>query len=136
MGLMKKRKRQMPEPDLPSDSIMAQYDIMRKSRGRGKSEKGPNPEGYSDSQRRLSDEDDESRKEPKSLQEAMVHDHPNDEEDRSLELFDGRAERIDPLKKEYRENQSSIHMGRTDLEDDDKDADDIVSRIMRKMRRK
>lgn len=122
MGILKsKRKRQMPEADLPSNSIMMQYDIMRKARGRSKSQKGPDTEGYEESQRKLESPKDEKRKEPDSLQEDMIHDHPSDEEDRSNVLFDGKAERIDPLQKEL---------------DEDEDSDDIVGRIMRKMRRK
>lgn len=72
---------------------------------------------------------------PRSLQEHMES-RPNDKEDRGHVLFDGDAERIDPLKKEYREDEGSIHMGRTDLDEDDQAAEDIVSRIMRKMKRK
>lgn len=136
MSLMKKRrKQQMPEPDLPSDSIMAQYDIMRRARGRSKNHKGPSTEGYNESQERVSRESDESRQEPESLQEDMIHDHPNDKEDRSLELFDGRAERIDPFNKELIEDDDSIHSpGKVTSSKEDED--DIVSRIMRKMRRK
>lgn len=136
MSLMKKRrKQQMPELDLPSDSIMAQYDIMRAARGRSKSHKGPSTEGYNESQNRISHELDESKREPKSLQEDMIHDHSNDKENRSLELFDGRAERIDPFNKELVEDDDSIHSpGKVTSSQEDED--DIVSRIMRKMRRK
>lgn len=104
--------------------------------------KQPDPEGYSSTideeknrHERLTSAPDNTDEEDESLQQRMIG-RPNDKEDRSLELFDGRAERLDPLKKEFRENQSSLHYGRTDLDEDDSAADDIVSRIMRKMKRK
>ena len=116
-----------------NQSVAIAYDIMRRARKRKMALGGAvEPEDHDQEGERK----DNSRSEPESLQEDMIHDHPSDEEDRSNVLFDGKAERIDPLKKEYREDQSSIHMGRTDLEDDDNAAEDIVSRIMRKMRRK
>lgn len=161
---MKKNIEAEMDAGKPQDqSVAIAYDVMRRARKRKMAQGGlvdpedpkidseqkitdhfptydtrkqKDPAGYSDSRRRVSSEEDDSRVEPDSLQESMVHKHPDDEEDRSNVLFDGKAERLDPLKKEYREDQSSIHMGRTDLEDDDSAADDIVSRIMRKMRRK
>ena len=137
MPLFKKKPAQPTREPLPAKagSVMAAYDIMRRARRR-KKDSGISTEGYEESQVKVNTPKEDPRSEPESLQEDMVHDHPADHEDRSNVLFDGKAERIDPLKKEYRENQSSIHMGRTDLEDDDQAAEDIVSRIMKKMRRK
>lgn len=96
------------------------------------------PEGYDSTQ----DPVEEPKKnkpnisfEDASLQERMVK-RPSDKQDRSNVLFDGKAERIDPLKLEMRENLQSDHLGRRDLDEEDSDADDIVSRIMRKMRRR
>lgn len=117
-------------------SVAIAYDIMRRARKKKMAQGGPVTKGYEESQIKVEHPDDEPRMEPDSLQESMIHSHPDDEEDRSNVLFDGKAERLDPLKKEYREDQSSIHMGRTDLEEDDSAADDIVSRIMRKMKRR
>lgn len=133
MSILKRKV--MPRQDLPSKggSVMAAYDIMKRARRKKSS---LTTEGYEDSQIKLESPEDEPREEPKSLQDEMVHSHQSDEEDRGKNLFDGMAERIDPLKKEMRENQSSEHLGRTDLEDDDSAAEDIVSRIMRKMKRK
>lgn len=100
--------------------------------------KQPDPEGYSSSRRRVSSEDHNSSnvdEEDESLQQRMTE-KPNDKEDRSNVLFDGKAERKDPLELEMRENLQSDNLGRRDLDEEDKDANDIVSRIMRKMRRK
>ena len=85
--------------------------------------KQKDPEGYTSSNKL--DEHPEHMKdntdpEDESLQERMIS-RPNDKEDRSLTLFDGEAERKDPMDKELEE---------------DEDADDIVGRIMKKMRRK
>ena len=73
--------------------------------------------------------------EDESLQQHMKS-RPNDKEDRGHVLFDGDAERKDPLQLEMREDLQSDHLGRRELDEEDSDADDIVSRIMRKMRRK
>lgn len=104
--------------------------------------KQADPKGYSSTIELESNEHEDNRSAPdntddedESLQQRMLK-RPNDKEDRSNVLFDGKAERLDPLKKEYREDQESIHLGRQDLDEADRDADDIVSRIMRKMRRK
>lgn len=117
-------------PKIESESKIDKYSASYDNR------KQKNPEGYDESRRRVSSEEDDSRQELDSLQESMVEDHPNDLEDRSNVLFDGKAERLDPLKKEFREDEESENYGRQSEEDDDSDADDIVSRIMRKMRRK
>lgn len=99
-------------------SVAIAYDIMRRARKKKMALGGAiEPEDHEQKGERK----DNSRKEPDSLQEEMVMDHPSDEEDRSNVLFDGKAERIDPLQKEL---------------DEDQDSDDIVGRIMRKMRRK
>lgn len=137
MSILKRRPKQPSREPTPAKmgSVMAAYDIMRRARKRSK-DAGIETEGYQESQVKVEHPENDPRKEPDSLQDSMVHEHPADHEDRSKVLFDGEAERIDPLKKEYRENESSIHMGRTDLEEDDSAAEDIVSRIMKKMRRK
>lgn len=99
-------------------SVAIAYDIMRRARKKKMALGGAvEPEDHNQEGERR----DTSRKEPDSLQDSMVHDHPNDEEDRGKNLFDGMAERVDPYQKEL---------------DEDKDSDDIVGRIMRKMRRK
>lgn len=100
--------------------------------------KQKDPEGYTDSNDRVSSEDHNSSntdEDDESLQQRMIK-RPNDKENRSLNLFDGRAERKDPLELEMRENLQSDNLGRRDLDEEDEDAEDIVSRIMRKMRRK
>lgn len=103
------------------------------------SRRGPDPEGLEESQRKLDSQrksaPDNTDLEDESLQQHMES-RPNDKEDRGHVLFDGDAERKDPLQLEYREDEQSEHLGRRDLDEEDRDADDIVSRIMRKMRRK
>src|SRR6266853_3338457 len=84
-----------------NQSVAIAYDIMRRARKRKMALGGAvEPEDHDQEGERK----DNSRSEPESLQEDMIHDHPSDEEDRSNVLFDGKAERIDPLKKEYRED--------------------------------
>lgn len=136
MSILKKRT-QMPRAPQPAKagSVMAAYEMMKRARRRSK-DAGIETKGYEESQVKVEQPEDKPRMEPESLQKSMVHEHPSDQEDRSKTLFDGEAERIDPLKKEYRENESSNRMGRTDLQEDDSAAEDIVSRIMKKMRRK
>lgn len=118
-----KSKKEMPKDEMEpqKQSVSIAYDIMRRARRKKMAEGGPITKGYEDSQKKVESPEDEPRMEPESLQEDMVHGHPSDEEDRSNVLFDGKAERLDPLKKEL---------------DEDRDSDDIISRIMRKMRRK
>lgn len=117
-----KSKKNVSEDTAPEkQSVSIAYDIMRRARKKKMAEGGPITEGYKESQKKLESPEDDPRMEPESLQEDMVHDHPTDEEDRSSVLFDGKAERIDPYEKELQE---------------DRDSDDIVSRIMRKMRRR
>lgn len=121
------------DPEHPKEESESKIDTYSASYDNRKQK---DPEGYTASQKEYYDPEDDPRKELDSLQESMIYEHTNDEENRSNVLFDGKAERLDPLKKEYREDESSNRMGRTDLSDDDSAADDIVSRIMRKMRRK
>ena len=64
-----------------------------------------------------------------SLQERMT-DKPNDEEDRSNTLFDGEAERIDPLDKELREKEDHVSAN------EGEEGEDIVTRIMKKIRKR
>ena|ERR1039457_2404560 len=67
----------------------------------------------------------------KSLQDHMDS-TPDDKEKRELNLFDGEAERVDPMAQAMADQEDSEHL----QDEHEKDADDIVSRIMRKMRRK
>lgn len=98
--------------------------------------KQQDPEGYTSSNRKVESPDHNSSNEDEnelSLQERMIS-RPNDKEDRSNVLFDGKAERNDPYKAELKENYDFEHsQGQTQEE---QDSEDIVSRIMRKMRRK
>lgn len=147
-------------------AIAISYDIMRRARKNKKAQGGlSNPEREKDlMESKITDHfptyDSRSQKDPEgfdstqkpvrpkehtegpntdledeSLQERM-RSFPNDEEDRSNVLFDGKVERKDPLQLELREDEQSDHLGRRELDEEDQDADDIVSRIMRKMRRK
>lgn len=140
-SLMRKaKKNKMAEGGLvdPQDEKSVMEDKITDHFPTYDSRKMKDPEGYDSSRDPVEHTDHNSSnldEEDESLQERMIS-RPDDKEDRSLELFDGRAERLDPLKKEYRENESSIHMGRRDLDEDDSAADDIVSRIMKKMKRK
>lgn len=126
MPLIKSKSKKVMSENIKSEmdagkpqkqSIAIAYDIMRRARRKKMSLGGQVEPEYHDQE---GERKNNSRKEPDSLQEHMM-DHPSDEEDRSNILFDGKAERIDPLEKELQEDQ---------------DSDDIVGRIMRKMRRK
>ena len=127
----------LTDPGTKKDNMEASIDTYSPYRDK---RNGPNPEGFSSSQPDGNYEDrirngSNTEEDDKSLQERMVS-RPSDKENRSNVLFDGKAERRDPLQDVYREDQTSIHMGRQDYGEADADADDIVSRIMRRMRRK
>lgn len=99
-------------------AIAISYDIMRRARKKKMAFGGEIPDP-----------------DQRSLQEHMES-RPSDEQDRTDVLFDGKAERKDPLELEMREDVRSDEEANRDEDEADKDADDIVSRIMRKMRRK
>jgi hypothetical protein len=104
---------------------------------------GDNPEGYSSTQPEKDKVSMEGvprsysiggrvyhlAEDQESLQERMT-DKPNDKEDRDNVLFDGKAERIDPLDKELKEKEDHVYSH----DEDEDDENSIVSRIMKKIR--